>query len=101
MAHDSGRRTAHAKSSGDAAQDAAGVSRTGFVPRSASRGGTGRTRVRRYPDARSERRSAQHGEEVVNARNRVFMILGLLTVGSLVWYLLTARTSSDLHLIGT
>jgi HlyD family secretion protein len=29
------------------------------------------------------------------------MILGLLTVASLVWYLLTARTSGDLHLIGT
>lgn len=37
----------------------------------------------------------------MNARNRVFMILGLLTVGSLVWYLLTARPSPDLHLIGT
>jgi HlyD family secretion protein len=37
----------------------------------------------------------------VNARNRVFMILGLLTLGSLIWYLLTARTSGDLHLIGT
>jgi HlyD family secretion protein len=29
------------------------------------------------------------------------MILGLLTLGSLIWYLLTARTSGDLHLIGT
>ena len=29
------------------------------------------------------------------------MILGLLTVGSLIWYLLTARPSGDLHLIGT
>ena len=28
----------------------------------------------------------------MNARNRVFMILGLLTLGSLIWYLLTART---------
>ena len=37
----------------------------------------------------------------MNARNRVFMILGLLTLGSLVWYLLTARTPSDLKLIGT
>jgi len=37
----------------------------------------------------------------VNARNRVFMILGLLIVGSLIWYLVTARTSGDLHLIGT
>ncbi|HEX4285726.1 MAG TPA: efflux RND transporter periplasmic adaptor subunit [Terracidiphilus sp.] len=37
----------------------------------------------------------------MNARNRVFMILGLLTIGSLIWYLLTARTPSDLKLIGT
>jgi HlyD family secretion protein len=37
----------------------------------------------------------------VSARNRVFMILGLLLVGSLIWYLTTARTSGDLHLIGT
>jgi multidrug resistance efflux pump len=29
------------------------------------------------------------------------MILGLLGVGSLIWYLMTARTSGDLHLIGT
>jgi HlyD family secretion protein len=29
------------------------------------------------------------------------MILGLLTVGSLIWYLLTGRTTGDLHLIGT
>ena len=29
------------------------------------------------------------------------MILGLLLVGSLIWYLVTARTSGDLHLIGT
>jgi len=29
------------------------------------------------------------------------MILGLLTLGSLVWYLVTARPSGDLHLIGT
>ena len=37
----------------------------------------------------------------MNARNRVFMILGLLTLGSLVWYLFTAHTSGDLKLIGT
>lgn len=37
----------------------------------------------------------------MNARNRVFLILGLLTAGSLVWYLVTARRSSDLQLIGT
>ena len=37
----------------------------------------------------------------MNARNRVFVILGLLTVGSLLWYWFTARPSGDLHLIGT
>ena len=37
----------------------------------------------------------------MNARNRVFLLLGLLTVGSLIWYLVTVRPSSDLQLIGT
>lgn len=37
----------------------------------------------------------------MNPRNRVFMILGLLTLGSLIWYLVTARPSPDLKLIGT
>lgn len=37
----------------------------------------------------------------MNARNRVFLLLGLLTLGSLAWYLLTARTPTDLKLIGT
>jgi len=37
----------------------------------------------------------------VNARNRVFIILGLLVTGSLIWYFVTARPSGDLHLIGT
>jgi multidrug resistance efflux pump len=37
----------------------------------------------------------------VNARNRVFLILGLLAVGSLIWYLATVRPSTDLQLIGT
>jgi multidrug resistance efflux pump len=37
----------------------------------------------------------------VNARNRVFLILGLLAVGSLIWYLVTVRPSTDLQLIGT
>ena len=37
----------------------------------------------------------------MNARNRVFLILGVLTVGSLLWYLLTVRPSGDLQLIGT
>jgi multidrug resistance efflux pump len=37
----------------------------------------------------------------VNARNRVFLILALLTVGSLIWYLVTVRPSTDLQLIGT
>lgn len=36
----------------------------------------------------------------MNARNRVFVILGLLTLGSLIWYLVTARPSGDLKLIG-
>jgi HlyD family secretion protein len=37
----------------------------------------------------------------MNARNRVFLLLGLLTVGSLIWYLFTARPPADLKLIGT
>jgi multidrug resistance efflux pump len=37
----------------------------------------------------------------MNARNRVFMILGLLTIGSLIWYFVTVRPSGDLQLIGT
>jgi multidrug resistance efflux pump len=36
----------------------------------------------------------------VNARNRVFLILALLTVGSLIWYLLTVPRKSDLQMIG-
>lgn len=37
----------------------------------------------------------------MNARNRVFVVLGLLIVGSLIWYWVTARPSGDLKLIGT
>jgi HlyD family secretion protein len=37
----------------------------------------------------------------VNARNRVFIILGILTVASLIWYLTTTNRSSDLQLVGT
>ena len=37
----------------------------------------------------------------MSARNRVFLILGLLTVGSLVWYLATTPRSKELQLIGT
>ena len=37
----------------------------------------------------------------MNARNRVFLILALLTIGSLVWYFVTVRPSTDLQLIGT
>jgi len=37
----------------------------------------------------------------VSARNRVFMILALLTVGSLIFYLVTVRPTGDLQLIGT
>ena len=37
----------------------------------------------------------------MSARNRVFVILGLLTLGSLIWYLLTVRPTNELQLIGT
>jgi len=37
----------------------------------------------------------------VNARNRVFLILALLTIGSLIWYLVTVRPTGDMQLIGT
>ena len=37
----------------------------------------------------------------MNARNRVFLILGLLTLGSLIYYLATVRHGGDLQLIGT
>lgn len=37
----------------------------------------------------------------MSARNRVFLLLGLLTIGSLIWYFATAPRSSDLKLIGT
>ncbi len=37
----------------------------------------------------------------MNARNQVFLVLGLLTVGSLIWYLATVRPAADLQLIGT
>jgi multidrug resistance efflux pump len=37
----------------------------------------------------------------MNARNRVFVILGLLTVGSLIWYFVTVRPTGDMQLIGT
>jgi multidrug resistance efflux pump len=37
----------------------------------------------------------------MNARNRVFLMLGLLTIGSLIWYFVTVRPSGDLQLIGT
>ena len=37
----------------------------------------------------------------MNARNRVFLILGILTAGSLIWYFATVRTSGDMLLIGT
>lgn len=37
----------------------------------------------------------------MSARNRVFIILGLLAVGSLIWYLATTDRSKDLQLIGT
>ena len=37
----------------------------------------------------------------MSARNRVFFILALLTIGSLIWYLATVRPTGDLQLIGT
>ncbi|HUA97830.1 MAG TPA: efflux RND transporter periplasmic adaptor subunit [Terracidiphilus sp.] len=37
----------------------------------------------------------------MNARNRVFLILGILTLGSLVFYLLTVPRSNELQVIGT
>ena len=37
----------------------------------------------------------------MNARNRVFLILGLLTVGSLIWYFATTQRTTDLQLVGT
>ncbi|MGD0628054.1 MAG: efflux RND transporter periplasmic adaptor subunit [Terracidiphilus sp.] len=37
----------------------------------------------------------------MNARNRVFLILSLLTVGALIWYFVTVRPTGDLQLIGT
>src|SRR5580658_5091012 len=37
----------------------------------------------------------------MNARNRIFVILGILFVIALCWYLLTTKRSGDLQLIGT
>ena len=37
----------------------------------------------------------------MSARNRVFLILGLLTIGSLIWYLATTNRGGDLQLVGT
>ncbi len=37
----------------------------------------------------------------MNARNRVFLILSLLTIGSAIWYFVTVRPTSNLQLIGT
>lgn len=37
----------------------------------------------------------------MNARNRVFVILALLTIGSLIWYFATVRPTGDLQIIGT
>ena len=37
----------------------------------------------------------------MNARNRVFLLLGVLTVASLIWYFVTVRPTGDLQLIGT
>jgi multidrug resistance efflux pump len=37
----------------------------------------------------------------MNARNRVFILLGLMAAASLVWYFMTRHESADLMLIGT
>ena len=37
----------------------------------------------------------------MNARNRVFLILALLTVGAAVWYFVTVHPTTNLQLIGT
>src|SRR6202012_4918608 len=37
----------------------------------------------------------------MNARNRIFVILGVLFVVSLCWYFFTTNRSDDLQLIGT
>jgi HlyD family secretion protein len=37
----------------------------------------------------------------VSARNRVFLILGILAIGSLIWYLVTVPRNNELQLIGT
>ena len=37
----------------------------------------------------------------MNARNKVFLMLGLLTIGSLIWYFVTVRPTGDMQLIGT
>ena len=37
----------------------------------------------------------------MNARDRVFLILGLLTVGSLIWYYASTQRTTDLQLVGT
>jgi multidrug resistance efflux pump len=37
----------------------------------------------------------------MNARNRVFIMLALLTIASLIWYFVTVRPTGDLQLIGT
>ena len=37
----------------------------------------------------------------MSARNRVFIILALLTIGSLIYYFVTVRPTGDMQLIGT
>ena len=59
-------------------------------------------RARRFPYARTRRFIPfDRGKSQVNARNRVFVILGVLTIGSLIWYFVTTPRSSELQLIGT
>ena len=37
----------------------------------------------------------------MNARNKIFILIGVLLVVALCWYLFTAKRSGDLQLIGT
>src|ERR1700759_4557932 len=37
----------------------------------------------------------------MSARNRIFMLIGILFIISLCWYFFSTRRSSDLQLIGT
>ena len=91
-----------AERDGVAAQGGGRVPGAGDFYRPQARGGSGGAGAGCNADA-GERTEFKRFEvkAQVNARNRVFMILGLLTVGSLIWYLVTVRPTGDLQLIGT